>query len=337
MLRSKDPYISFVVAGRNDNYGGDYLQRVQLCINVLFSYWQRFKLDAELIIVEWNPPADSSPLAEAISWRRRPDTGTVRIITVPQKIHMQIPNPNKMPIFEYLAKNVGIRRATGRFVVVMNPDIILTKDMIRAFAEKVLRGDCYYRADRYDFRPLLPPWLPVDLIETLAKWLVCQMPPRRFSLKQRLIYHYTGRWPSVDDNWLISSANEPAVSCEGSGPHFPHGVHIMCSGDFIIAPRLDWHRIHGYPQFTHTFAGIDPYGCFQLKATGLHQMLFRPPCMILHADHGRAEHAQRKSISWEQVLADLDAIHLGTLNPVFNDENWGLAQSQLDEQRIEHC
>jgi hypothetical protein len=52
------PYLSFVIAARNDDYGGNFLHRMQVFVNVLFWLWERHNLDAELVVVEWNPPKD---------------------------------------------------------------------------------------------------------------------------------------------------------------------------------------------------------------------------------------------------------------------------------------
>ena len=104
-------YLSVVVAARNDNYGGNFLQRLQVFCNVLFEFWNKHTLDAELIIVEWNPPKNSSRLVEAVNWSSCPDKQAVRIITVSEELHRTLPNSERMPMFDCLAKNVGLRRA----------------------------------------------------------------------------------------------------------------------------------------------------------------------------------------------------------------------------------
>ena len=61
-----------------------------------------------------------------------------------------------MPIFEYIAKNVGIRRANGEFVLVTNPDVLYNRPLLSLFAKRRLERDRYYRADRYDVLLPLP-------------------------------------------------------------------------------------------------------------------------------------------------------------------------------------
>ena len=77
------PVLSVVVAARNDNHGGDLLRRMQLFVGCLDTLCERHGLAAELVLVEWNPPADRPPLSAALDWARGPRACGVRIITVP--------------------------------------------------------------------------------------------------------------------------------------------------------------------------------------------------------------------------------------------------------------
>ena len=52
MMQESNPYLSFVVASRNDNHGGDLLHRMQLFVTALLEQCKRFNLSSELIIVE---------------------------------------------------------------------------------------------------------------------------------------------------------------------------------------------------------------------------------------------------------------------------------------------
>lgn len=113
--------LSVVMATRNDDRIGSFERSIE-----------SFKKleDAELIVVEWKPPLD----------RPRLRCYNTRIITVPGEGRFE----------EYKAKNVGIRRAKGDFILATNPDIVLSLAMIRWLNERPLRADCIYRANRYD-------------------------------------------------------------------------------------------------------------------------------------------------------------------------------------------
>ena len=55
-----EPYLSVVVATRNDDHGGDPLKRLQAFINTFAAQCRRTALDAEVIVVEWNPPSGTA-------------------------------------------------------------------------------------------------------------------------------------------------------------------------------------------------------------------------------------------------------------------------------------
>src|SRR6516225_10229947 len=120
------PQVSFVVTARNDDHGGGFLQRMQVFVTALLAQATRHGLRSELIIVEWNPPLDRPRLADALRWPARPGPCRVRIIEVPPWLHRRYQYSEKLPLFQMIAKNVGIRRARGRYVLCTNADIVFS-------------------------------------------------------------------------------------------------------------------------------------------------------------------------------------------------------------------
>lgn len=143
--------LSIIIVGRNDNYGERFLERTQCCIDNIFTLAPQHKLDGELILVEWNPPADRPTMDQAIDWKNA--TIPTRVIRVPRSIHAKFERSNTFNLFEYTAKNVGIRRSKGKFVLVINADILLSSDMIAFLAGDKLEEGNFYRAIR---EPHLP-------------------------------------------------------------------------------------------------------------------------------------------------------------------------------------
>jgi hypothetical protein len=130
--------LSIVLAGRNDLYGGgDFMARMNRCLSSVLP------LDCEVILVEWNPPADRPTLERMI---RFPG---IHLITVASEIHGRQHGSELMPMYEYRAKNVGIRRATREWVLVMNSDIELTPAM-RGRLQGEFDPECIYGAKRHD-------------------------------------------------------------------------------------------------------------------------------------------------------------------------------------------
>jgi 2,4-dienoyl-CoA reductase-like NADH-dependent reductase (Old Yellow Enzyme family) len=116
--KQSHPYLSFVMVGRNDNYGGDFNTRLELCIKIIVSYAQKYELNAEIILVEWNPISNKSSLRDMIPWPEENEFVSIRIITVLSGIHHTFENSEDILLFEYQAKNVGIRRVNGEFVLI---------------------------------------------------------------------------------------------------------------------------------------------------------------------------------------------------------------------------
>jgi len=61
-----------------------------------------------------------------------------------------------------IAKNVGIRRARGEFVLATNIDILFSDALMKRLARRDLRSDTLYRIDRYDVAAEVPKDVPVE-------------------------------------------------------------------------------------------------------------------------------------------------------------------------------
>src|SRR5205823_6021070 len=116
----QQPYLSIVATTRNDDHGGDALARTQIFLDALAAQCERHGLDAELVLVEWNPPADRPGLRDALRWPEPGNHFEARIIEVPESIHSRLEHSDQLPLFQMIAKNVGIRRARGSFVLATN-------------------------------------------------------------------------------------------------------------------------------------------------------------------------------------------------------------------------
>lgn len=146
---SATPYLSVVATARNDNHGGDLLYRMQLFVNALVAQCERHAVDAELILVEWNPPGDRARLADALEWPRS-ERCEIRIVEVPPELHATLEHGDRLPLFQMIAKNVGIRRARGEFVLATNVDVVLSDGLLETVAAQRLEHGVVYRADRHD-------------------------------------------------------------------------------------------------------------------------------------------------------------------------------------------
>lgn len=107
--------ISFIIAARNDGYGGDFLQRLRNTIDNLSRFaWRDHDVVAEVLIVSYNDGADgSTPLHRALRFQDghwHDDNALVRFIIVPPSYHSTTENPLGISMHQYRAKNIGMRR-----------------------------------------------------------------------------------------------------------------------------------------------------------------------------------------------------------------------------------
>ena len=161
-MASERPYLSVVATARNDDHGGNLLRRMQIFVNGLIAQAKRYDLTTELVLVEWNPPDDKPSLEEAIQWPRQLGPVTIRSITVGPDIHGQLRFSKVLPLYQMLAKNVGIRRARGEFVLATNIDILFSDELFEFLAKRDLQQGTMYRIDRSDATSDVPPEASIE-------------------------------------------------------------------------------------------------------------------------------------------------------------------------------
>ncbi|MEM4523220.1 MAG: hypothetical protein QW738_08430 [Nitrososphaeria archaeon] len=319
------PYLSFVVVGRNDNYGGDFLHRINVFVKVLLTLCEKYELLSELIIVEWNPPQDREHLKDAISWPEiRRKCCQVRIIKVPNEIHKKLPNPANLFLFEYIGKNVGIRRAKGEYILVTNPDIIFGEELIRFLSQKKLQPDYFYRINKYDVKSLVPYDVPVEKqLEYCAKNIIrvcgylCTY-EYKFDKKIKIFKKLIRSFVSHIKQRIMNFPLPPA--------------HINASGDFFLMHSNNWSKLRGYPELETMGKShrIDGLMVFLAQFSGLKQKILKKPMLIYHQDHGRLE-GDEKPMSLAVKEAYQRLLH--ERKPIiFNNENYGLGDIDLPEE-----
>ncbi len=156
------PYLSLVVTARNDDHGGNLLGRMQAFADGWIAQARRFGIASELIVVEWNPPEDRPRLAEALRWPDDASPCEVRILEVSPALHRRFAHAAALPLYQMIAKNAGIRRARGEFVLATNIDILFSSELASYFGEKRLTPGVMYRIDRHDAMSEVPPGRPIE-------------------------------------------------------------------------------------------------------------------------------------------------------------------------------
>jgi hypothetical protein len=148
------PYISFVTALNRVDTHGDLMDRFRTSLRTTVALAQGYKLDFEIIVVDWNSPTE-------FPFRLAHDYPFV-LITITKDQHEALPNPHGQLFFEWHAKNVGIRASAGEFVLCHNADDIFSPELMRRMSLKLFREDQFYRVNRYDIKALGEPWFKVQ-------------------------------------------------------------------------------------------------------------------------------------------------------------------------------
>ncbi len=319
---SETPYLSIVATARNDNHGGNMLRRMQIFINGLLHQCQQYQLPAELIIVEWNPPVDKPRLPEVLSWPIENNPCKVRIIEVPPEIHRRFKHSEGLPLFQMIAKNVGIRRAKGEFILATNIDLLFSDELFSFLASRQLQPGVMYRIDRYDVEADVP--LEVSLEEQLA---YCQENIIRVNgrdgtkdvKRKRKKVEQTQQPEVVSNQWLdkVPDSVIPLLSVLKniykslvplSTRHAILGqlspglrdwlirrgllnvgpipdIHTNACGDFTLMANSDWFALRGYAELEMYSFHIDSILCCAAALTGLKERVLDSPMQLYHIEH----------------------------------------------------
>jgi hypothetical protein len=312
------PTISIVATARNDNYGGRFAERVEGFIASIAAQALHHHVRTEVVLVEWNPVVGKPGMADLLRTGRcagimaramAAGVLTVRVPVVSTELHMRFPNRagRPLPMFEVLGKNVGIRRATGRLVLVANPDLIFTSAFFASLKAGFFSTETYlYRCCRIDVRPLPE---TVDLADTSATMQHCR--------DKAFVLHGYGGPVDVSgtdvDALMVAGAQNAAQRVM-----VPYPFGNAC-GDFMLAGRQHWLDIMGCPEITSQFTALDGL-TFQYLCAKLEVWVLPLHMAVFHQDHARPH------------LAEGEVQPSASTTPSPNVETeWGLAHEVLPE------
>lgn len=334
--------LSVVAVGRNDDYGGDFRERLQAFVSWTVRRLKKVEINSELIFVNYNPVAENEPIESFISWPTSDAVVQVRVITVSSQLHetfIDQTGVKPVPVLEYLAKNVGVRRAKGNFILVMNPDILLGSELFPSF--KNLRSDSYYRVNRIDFKGVefnTEGACPSEqLKETAFKiWFKGQ----EISIKGFSWFNYRLQWfrISASNTWRSATIYmRPFLDFLSIPVYYDrieYQYHCNASGDFMLMARSQWMELGGYDQYSWISLHVDSMMVLRAAANGLKEHTFGTP--IFHKEHERRYDAKVSGMSDQETanmefrkkietLLQAKETHSGNL------PDWGLANANLPE------
>ena len=147
------PLVSVVLTGRNDGYGGDFVGRFIRTLRFNHQHLRERGVPHEFVFIEWAPRSGVPLLAEVVLGEvPELDPGVCSWFVVDPAYQSALSLNPRLEYMEFAAKNVGIRRASGRFILTSNCDVVLGREVLERFAKAELDDGTIYRAVRLDLK-----------------------------------------------------------------------------------------------------------------------------------------------------------------------------------------
>tara|TARA_B100002019_G_C21185605_1_gene556040 strand:- start:79 stop:948 length:870 start_codon:yes stop_codon:yes gene_type:complete len=205
--------LSAVVISRNDNYGGNLADRATYCLNSLIDTFD------EVFYIDWNSPTHS--LLYDIEDRLTKKGNLKHIVITPEVASMFTNNdPHAQVCCETLARNIGIRRATGDYIVSTNIDVIAPKRDHLEKAINELDKNTFYTISRRHVE-----WKDIEKFHGGE---------RKYS-----------DWKALRDHLIENSEERKYDEKVVDGDDYSI---INCCGDFQLAHKDIWHEIKGFEE-----------------------------------------------------------------------------------------
>lgn len=362
-----EPDLSVVVTSRNDDHGGNLIGRTNCFLRALDKNAQSSGLKVEVVFVEWNPPAHTAPVQSVLEWPPASAHFQARVLTVPNSVHAGIPHGQALPLFQMIAKNVGVRRAAAQAVLATNIDIIWSAALTSHLATRPWTPGRLIRADRADVPSSIAEETDLEVIHKVAA-------DQAFRLHGKNGVEFkgedAGRWHthrrrhvSRIAQWMRHILLQDRMS--EILPHEPRLVrllqglrarnfakraptlHTNACGDFTLMTKSDWYRLRGYGEWAAYSWNIDSLLLAHAHYSGIREFILPADAIVYHIEHGFGsgwspeaeielfDRMRKRSVP---VIDDLAATRLmmsmadGQFAP--NTEAWGLRDADIAESRL---
>jgi hypothetical protein len=360
--------LSVVATTRNDDHGKNLQYRMQKFVDGFVEQCKRHNLNAELILVEWNPPDTTPSLAQALHYQKDKGPCSIRIVRVPKDVHLQFEYAEKIPLFQMIGKNVGIRRAKGEFVLATNIDIIFSDHVMRYIKTKLKKGHLY-RVDRLDVPEMLPESQNFDDILAFCSKNVLRINAKigtipvqgksrffiAFSILRFLYSHFFLKIFRSSVKTLVTRSIPFTISLINKGLRwgldllFPENSfipHTNACGDFTLLSAEEWNSLRGYPEWNKYSWHIDSVLVYQARQHGIKEVDLRRKDVIYHIEHEAGSgyapeyaHLLFKRLNDKGIpylsndALDEIVFRMKKSNEkvVYNGNDWGLAALSLEE------
>lgn len=314
-------------------------------INNLIHQTNRTKLPTELIIVEWNTPEENPLLNQVLVAPKPGDYLTVRYIVVPPEIHYSYKHSNVLGLYQMIAKNVGIRRAKGEYILCTNIDILFSDKCFDKLAKKDLQQGHYYRANRCD--------VPAEIMDIATE--EAKLKYAENNIIKRLGKDSRYNWVRGIPNFLYGFPRLVIlidkvwglIERAATKTDIPtHTLDTEACGDFTLMHRNDWMKIDGYAEIDLYSIHVDSMGLISAAAMGIKQVVFPYDYCVYHIYHKDGWEAfetpvemlkftiRRPGLEWAIVYAASQHLINNKTNWGINQPDWGFAKHSFQEISI---
>lgn len=199
------------IIGRNDDYGGNLLERATYCLNSMIGY-----LD-EVLYVDWNTENGKPSLIEEIKHDLIQSPNFHWVIVTPEQASAWVGSDPvaQNTVCEVLARNVGIRRLKSDFLISANIDMIAPQ---RRHIERITDTNTFYSTG----------------VRHISLYVVRELGSRKYP------HEFMPKLEQLESQY----GQQPVVSIH---PNDRFSMVSNC-GDFQIAHRNVWYDIKGFEE-----------------------------------------------------------------------------------------
>ena len=271
------PLLSIVVAGRADAYRGDPMRRACLGLRSIAYNANAARVPTEVVFVDYNSPAGRG-VAEVLSSciRDIPNVGAfvaVRVVIVPLwmlQISAAMTADGDMLAFnEMVAKNAGIRRALGTYIISSNSEVVFPSAL---WSQLAARPGMFFRPDLLVVSDRRDSWADINTAHGITHAGMREL-EGKLDAGVRVVWSHLDKngstLPRAKDLGLapqryfeaVQSAlsncpwQQAEIQSQGTGARLAAtfsglpcsgSVHHTAAGDFILAHRAAWRKARGF-------------------------------------------------------------------------------------------
>jgi hypothetical protein len=321
-------------------------KRMRIFAQGLLYQCKKFKLKAECIFVEWNPIPEKPLLKDILPLPKPDDYLTIRFIQVPNSLHKQLKHSDKLPLFQMIAKNVGIRRSNAPMVICTNVDLLFSDNLFSELSSINTDRGTFFRCNRCD--------IPNHIREDIS--VEEQLNFSKNNILQRL--GKNNKYAELEDTrgliYKIPGVLELfgfflRVKTKLFGKTIDDELSILdtdACGDFTLMHKEDWIKIEGYYELEAYSLHIDSIAIYMAYASGLKQSILNWKSCTYHIRHDNGwelmDPVKKIYFDIEKPMLDWSTVSQLAYKMIekkkailINQPTWGMSDKQLKEYIFE--